>query len=169
MRTCFLLLLLTTLVTSFDRRYQQHSSILRQLQDLLEADDEAEFQVRHRSDRRMSDDDEKEQYMEIRASVGSNDTNTEITLQNRAAMNTRLRVLYTDKDGRPAIAETGRLWAGQTKSVQLPAGATNINIIVEKDIFFETWRQAYKGTLTNGNQCIRIVGVTLFSKIHPCK
>ena len=65
MRTCFLLLLLTTLVTSFDRRYQQHSSILRQLQgkfstcfisgntkdsllDLLETDDEAEFQLRHR-------------------------------------------------------------------------------------------------------------------------
>ncbi|CAF1160345.1 unnamed protein product [Adineta ricciae] len=185
MRTCFLLLLLTTLVTSFDRRYKHHSSILRQLQDLLEADNERQFQVGHRGEqfvrdtesdetdlyRRMSDDDEKEQYMEIRASVGSNDTNTgtEITLQNRAAMNTRLRVLYTDKDGKPAIAETGRLWSGQTKSVQLPAGATNINIIVEKDLFFETWREAYKGTLTNGNQCIRIVGVTLFSKIHPCK
>ena len=27
-------------------------------------------------DRRMFDDDENEQYMEIRASVGSNDTNT---------------------------------------------------------------------------------------------
>lgn len=84
-------------------------------------------------------------------------------------MNTRLRVLYTDKDGRPAIAETGRLWASQTKSVHLPAGATNINIIVEKDLFFETWREAYRGTLTNGNQCLRIVGVTLISKIHPCK
>jgi hypothetical protein len=92
-----------------------------------------------------------------------------ITLQNGAAMNTRLRVLYTDENGNPSIAETGRLWAGQKKSVQLPLNAKNINIIVEKDIFFENWRVAYKGTLTTNNQCIRIVGVTLFSKIHPCK
>ncbi|UJR14112.1 hypothetical protein I4U23_001108 [Adineta vaga] len=170
----------------FDYRFKQRSSRLQQLKDLLNDDDnEREFDLRHRNqqnendeesdetdfDRRISDNDDGEQYMEIRATVGSNETNTgsEITLQNRAAMNTRLRVLYTDKDGRPAIAETGRLWTGQTKSVQLLVGATNINVIVEKDLFFETWREAYKGTLTNSNQCIRIVGVTLFSKIHPCK
>lgn len=93
----------------------------------------------------------------------------EITLQNRAAMNTRLRVLYTDSNGNPAIAETGRLWAGQTKSIKLPAGAQHITVIVEKDIFMESWRVAYRGSLTNTNQCIRIVGVTLISKIHPCK
>lgn len=93
----------------------------------------------------------------------------EITLQNRAVMNTRLRVLYTDAKGNPAIAETGRLWSGQTKSVKIPAGAQHITIIVEKDIFFESWRVAYKGSLSNSNQCIRIVGVTLISKIHPCK
>jgi hypothetical protein len=92
----------------------------------------------------------------------------EITLQNRAAMNTRLRVLYTDANGNPSMAETGRLWAGQTKSVKLPFGAKNINVFVEKDLFFEHWRVAYKGTLTNENQCIRIIGVTLFSKIHSC-
>ncbi len=93
----------------------------------------------------------------------------EVTLQNRAAMNTRLRVLYTDANGSPSIIETGRLWAGQTKSVTLPFGAKNIKIIVEKDIFFENWRVAYEGALTNENECIRIVGVTLFSKIHSCK
>jgi hypothetical protein len=126
--------------------------------------------------------------MELRATIQSNETNSgnyflpyslnqyifyhsgpEITLQNRAAMNTRLRVLYTDANGNPGIAETGRLWVGQTKSVKLPAGAKNINILVEKDIFFENWHEAYKGTLTTDNQCIRIVGVTLISKIHPCK
>ncbi|CAF4840471.1 unnamed protein product [Rotaria sp. Silwood1] len=124
------------------------------------------------SDRRVFDDeDDEEQYMELRATVKSNETNSgfEITLQNRAAMNTRLRVLYSDANGNPAIAETGRLWGGQTKSVTLPADAKNINIIVEKDIFFENWRVVYKGTLTDRNQCIRIVGVTLFSKVHPCK
>lgn len=84
-------------------------------------------------------------------------------------MNTRLRVLYTDADGNPGIVETGRLWGGQTKSLKVPAGAKNINVIVEKDLFLETWRIAYKGTLTNENQCIRITGVTLFSKIHSCK
>ena len=102
-------------------------------------------------------------------SISSLILEVEITLQNRAAMNTRLRVLYTDSNGNPAIAETGRLWAGQTKSITLPADAEHITIVVEKDIFFESWRVAYKGPLTNGNQCIRIVGVTFISKIHPCK
>ncbi|CAF1348443.1 unnamed protein product [Adineta steineri] len=181
-KTCFMLLLLITLVNSYDNRYKHRSSILRNLQNLLE-DDEQEFHLKTgnkqyenneesddiESDRRIFDNDE--QYMEVRATTGTNETNTgpEITLQNRAAMNTRLRVLYTDANGTPAIAETGRLWTGQTKSVKLPVGSKNINIIVEKDLFFETWRVAYKGTLTNENQCVRIVGVTLFSKIHPCK
>jgi hypothetical protein len=126
--------------------------------------------------------------MELRATAESNGTNTGkyslfyspnqhllpftgsvITLQNRAAMNTRLRVLYVDANGTPAIAETGRLWGGQTKSVTLPSGAQSINIIVEKDLFFENWHVAYKGTLTTENQCIRIVGVTLISRIQPCK
>jgi hypothetical protein len=109
--------------------------------------------------------------MELRATAGSNETNTGpvITLQNRAAMNTRLRVLYTDTNGIPSIVESGRLWGGQTKSVTLPSNAQNIKIIVEKDIFFEHWRVAYEGTLTNGDQCLRIVGVTLISKIHSCK
>ncbi|CAF1547234.1 unnamed protein product [Rotaria sordida] len=182
MKTCFILLLLISFVTSFDNRFQRRSSIFRQLQDLLD-DDEQELDLTNRnnqyeydeksdeidSNRRIFDDEE--QYMELRATIKSNETNSgfEITLQNRAAMNTRLRVLYTDANGIPGLAETGRLWGGQTKSVILPDDAKNINIIIEKDIFFENWRVAYKGTLTNGNQCIRIVGVTLFSKIHPCK
>lgn len=109
--------------------------------------------------------------MELRATAGSVAMNSGpvITLQNRAVMNTRLRVLYTDASGNPLIAETGRLVAGQTKSVTLPTGAQHIKVVVEKDLFLEHWRVAYNGTLTNGNQCIRIVGVTLFSKIHPCK
>lgn len=83
-------------------------------------------------------------------------------------MNTRLRVIYIDAKGNPGIAETGRLWAGQTKSVKVPTDATRIKIIIEKDLFFETWRVAYEGTLTTSNQCIRIVGVTFSSKIHSC-
>lgn len=161
------------MVNSFDHRFKQRSSLIRQLQNLLD-NEEQEGELTYRSDRRIfgdDDDDEKEEYMILRATSQSNDTNAaiEITLQNRAAMNTRLRVLYTDANGSPSIAETGRLWAGQTKSVTLPAGSKNIKIIVEKDIFFESWRVAYEGTLTNGNECIRIVGVTLFSKIHSCK
>ena len=84
-------------------------------------------------------------------------------------MNTRLRVLYSDAACNPFLLETGRLFVGQSKSVTVPADAKNIKIIVEKDLIFETWRVAYTGTLSNGNQCIRIVGVTFSSKIHPCK
>ncbi|CAF1252847.1 unnamed protein product [Adineta steineri] len=145
------------MVNSFDNRYKHRSSILRNLQNLLE-DDEQEFHLKTRN--KQYENNEESDDVE---------SGPEITLQNRAAMNTRLRVLYTDANGTPAIAETGRLWTGQTKSVKLPVGSKNINIIVEKDLFFETWRVAYKGTLTNENQCVRIVGVTLFSKIHPCK
>jgi len=141
------------------------------------------------TDRRVFGDDDEERYLILRATAGSNETNTgkyfflflfyqsislnnlgvEVTLQNHAVMNTRLRVIYTDANGKPAMVETGRLWAGQTKSVKLPLGAQNINVIVEKDLFFESWRLAYKGTLTDEKQCIRITGVTLFSKIHSCK
>ncbi|CAF4935640.1 unnamed protein product [Rotaria magnacalcarata] len=204
MNSCFILVLLVPLATSFHRKFKQRSPIFSQLQDLLDDDDQG-FDLTSRnittiikhykvyvnlstlyiylneddysdidrvskSDRRALANDE-EHYMELRATTPSNGTNTgfEITLQNRAIMNTRLRVLYTDAQGTPAIAETGRLWVGQTKSVKLPVDAKNINIIVEKDLFFENWHVAYKGTLTNENECIRIVGVTLFSKIHPCK
>ena len=92
-----------------------------------------------------------------------------ITLQNRALMNTRLRVLYTDENCSPFLAETGSLWAFQTKSVTLPTNAKNIKIIVQKDLFAETWRVAYNGTLSEVNKCIRITGVTFSSKIKPCK
>ncbi|CAF1454059.1 unnamed protein product [Rotaria sordida] len=107
MKTCFILLLLISFVTSFDNRFQRRSSIFRQLQDLLD-DDKQELDVTNRnnqyeydeksdeidSNRRIFDDEE--QYMELRATIKSNETNSgfEITLQNRAAMNTRLRVLY---------------------------------------------------------------------------
>ncbi|CAM4749374.1 unnamed protein product [Rotaria magnacalcarata] len=180
MNSCFILVLLVPLATSFHRKFKQRSPIFSQLQDLLDDDDQGfdltsrnnivEMQQSQMKDRRALANDE-EHYMELRATTPSNGTNTgfEITLQNRAIMNTRLRVLYTDAQGTPAIAETGRLWVGQTKSVKLPVDAKNINIIVEKDLFFENWHVAYKGTLTNENECIRIVGVTLFSKIHPCK
>ncbi|CAF4106435.1 unnamed protein product [Rotaria socialis] len=193
MNSCFILLLLVPLVTSFHHKFKQRSTIFSQLQDLLDDDDQGfDLTSRNndysdinrdsqsgifisqtcnsyylfRTDRRLLDNGE-EHYMELRATTPSN--GFEITLQNRAMMNTRLRVLYTDAQGTPAIAETGRLWVGQTKSVKLPVDAKNINIIVEKDLFFENWHVAYKGTLTNENECIRIVGVTLFSKIHPCK
>ncbi|CAM2697713.1 unnamed protein product [Rotaria socialis] len=165
MNSCFILLLLVPLVTSFHHKFKQRSTIFSQLQDLLDDDDQG-FDLTSRNNRRLLDNGE-EHYMELRATTPSN--GFEITLQNRAMMNTRLRVLYTDAQGTPAIAETGRLWVGQTKSVKLPVDAKNINIIVEKDLFFENWHVAYKGTLTNENECIRIVGVTLFSKIHPCK
>lgn len=92
-----------------------------------------------------------------------------VTLQNRAAMNTRLRVLFTDSTGNPSILETGRVLLGQSKSVTLPTNAQHVRIIVEKDMFFEHWRLAYNGTLSNGNQCLRITGVTFRSKIHPCQ
>ena len=91
-----------------------------------------------------------------------------VTLQNRAAMNTRLRVLFTDANGNPSILESGRLLLGQTKSVHLPANVQHVRILIEKDIFFEHWRVAYNGTLTSGNQCLRIVGVTFHSKIRSC-
>jgi len=84
-------------------------------------------------------------------------------------MNTRLRVIYNDANGTPGVAESGRLWGGQTKSVKLPIGATNIYIIVEKDLFFENWRIAYNSTLTNENHCLRITGATFKSKVHSCK
>ena len=96
-------------------------------------------------------------------------TGSTITLQNRAVMNTRLRVLYTDAACNPFLLETGRLFVGQSKSVTVPADAKSIKIIVEKDLILETWRVAYNGTLTSGDRCIRIVGVTFASKIHPCK
>lgn len=92
-----------------------------------------------------------------------------ITLQNRALMNTRLRVLYTDENSVPFLAESGLLWVGQTKSVTLPIGAKNIKIIVQKDLFAENWRVAYSGTLDGVSKCIRITGVTLHSTIKPCK
>jgi hypothetical protein len=92
-----------------------------------------------------------------------------VTLQNRAAVNTRLRVLYIDASNNPFLAETGRLFAGQTKSVVLPFDAEHVRIVVEKDIFFETWRVVYNGTLDVGDRCLRIVGITLYTKIHACK
>jgi hypothetical protein len=86
-------------------------------------------------------------------------------------MNTRLRVLYTDANNSPFIAETGTLWALQTKSVTLPASAKNIKIIVEKDLFSGNWRVAYNGTLpaNASSQCLRITGVTVSSRIKSCK
>ena len=92
-----------------------------------------------------------------------------ITLQNRALMNTRLRVLYTDANCSPFIAETGRIMITQTKSVTLPSFAKNIKIIAEKDMFAENWRTVYSGSLTDASQCIRITGVTFKSTIKPCK
>ena len=84
-------------------------------------------------------------------------------------MNTRLRVLYTDANGNPGIGETGRVWGWQTKSVRLPAGAQHVRVIVEKDIFFESWRVVYDKPLEKPNQCIRITGVTFRSRIHLFK
>jgi len=92
-----------------------------------------------------------------------------ITLQNAAAMNTRLRVLYTDNKCSPYLAESGLLMTSQTKSVTLPSNAQNIKIIVEKDVFAENWRVAYTGTVTGATTCIRIIGSTFASKIKPCK
>jgi hypothetical protein len=92
-----------------------------------------------------------------------------ITLQNRATMNTRLRVLYTDENFLPSVAATGRLSVGQTKSVTLPVSAKNIKIIVQKDLFSENWHVAYSGTLDEPSKCIRITGRTLFSTIKQCQ
>ncbi len=92
-----------------------------------------------------------------------------ITLQNRALMNTRLRVLYTDENCTPFLAESGLLMTSQTKSVTLPNNAQHIKILVEKDMFAEHWRLAYNGTVTGASKCIRITGVTVSSPIKPCK
>lgn len=92
-----------------------------------------------------------------------------ITLQNRALMNTRLRVLFTDENCTPFLAETASLWVGQTKSVTLPANAKNIKVIVQKDILAGSWRVAYTGSLTDMSKCIRITGITLSSHVKPCK
>lgn len=139
-------------------------------------------------DRRREKEEENEvEYLELRATNGSGTSNTGknlrknssqfstlsigpvITLQNRAFMNTRLRVLYTDDKCSPFLAESGLLWVLQTKSVTLPSNARNVKIIVEKDLFAENWRVAYNGTLSDVNKCIRITGVTFSSKIQPCK
>lgn len=92
-----------------------------------------------------------------------------ITLQNRALMNTRLRVLFTDDNCSPFLAESETLWAFQTKSVQLPTSAKNVKIIVEKDLIAGTWRVAYNGTLSDVNKCIRITGTTLSSTTKACE
>jgi hypothetical protein len=83
-------------------------------------------------------------------------------------MNTRLRVLYTDKSGNPFLAESGVIMFLKTKSVTLPANAQNIKIIVEKDMFAGNWRTVYTGTLNAASTCLRITGVTFRSKIQPC-
>ena len=84
-------------------------------------------------------------------------------------MNTRLRVLYTDENCSPFLAESGLLWFLQSKSVTLPTNARNVKIIVEKDLFAENWRVAYNGTLSDVNKCIRITGTTFSSTVKPCK
>lgn len=83
-------------------------------------------------------------------------------------MNIRMRVLYVDTNGKPALGETGRLMAGQTRSVTLPIDSKQIQIIVEKDIFFENWRIIYQGTVKNSTECIRVTGVTFASRVHHC-
>ncbi|CAF5120057.1 unnamed protein product, partial [Rotaria sp. Silwood1] len=66
-----------------------------------------------------------------------------ITLQNRAAMDTRLRILYTDAACQPYIVESKILWTHQTTSVTIPSNAQNMKVIVQKDMIGRYWRDAH--------------------------
>lgn len=93
-----------------------------------------------------------------------------ITLQNRAAMSVRLRVLYTDENDIPFLLETGRLFTTKTKSVSVPSSAKHVTIIVDKEVFIDTWHNAYQGLLDSNlvDPCIRIIGTTFKSKVKLC-
>ncbi|CAF3418319.1 unnamed protein product [Rotaria sp. Silwood2] len=84
-------------------------------------------------------------------------------------MNTRLRALYTDSLCQPYLVESDTLWTHQTKSVSLPLTARNIKVVVQKDIVFGNWRDAYTFSMNTTKLCLRITGVTLSSKIQPCE
>ena len=91
-----------------------------------------------------------------------------ITLENRALMNTRLRVLYADGACVPFLAETDRVLFTRTEKVTLPADAKNVKITVEKEVFVNVWRSVYNGTLNGQSSCIRITGITLKSGVSQC-
>ncbi|CAF4469677.1 unnamed protein product, partial [Rotaria sp. Silwood2] len=92
-----------------------------------------------------------------------------ITLQNRAAMNTRLQVLYTYPDCEPFLMQSGTIMTHQTKSVTLPSYAQNIKVTVQKDMFANNWRDVDTVSMNGTTLCLRVVGVTVSSNIRPCE
>jgi len=135
---------------------------------LARANKDANRRANKDADRRViyEDDDDKD-FFELDARTVKN-TGPVITLQNRAAMNIRLRVFYTDANCIPDMAESGLLWAGQTKSVTLPGDSKNMRVTVQKDIFVNMWRSAYSANFTGTSLCIKITGVTLSSTAKQC-
>ncbi|CAF4141657.1 unnamed protein product [Rotaria sordida] len=117
------------------------------------------------------DEDENQDDLELRAASKSPTNNSEIviTLQNRAAMNTRLRVLYTDPACQPYLVETRSIMTHQTKSVVIPSNSRNIKVTVQKDMIASNWRDVGTVSMNNATSlCLRVVGVTVSSKLRPC-
>ena len=84
-------------------------------------------------------------------------------------MTTRIRALYTDADCIPYALESDTLWASQTKSLALPVDAQHIKVSIDKEVFIGSWVTVYNATLTGGNKCLRITGVTMSSTIKECE
>ncbi|CAF4801023.1 unnamed protein product, partial [Rotaria sp. Silwood2] len=117
------------------------------------------------------DEDEDEQNLESRVSSNSqtNSSGYVIILQNYAAMNTRLRVLYSDPQCQAHLIEGDTLMTHQTDSITVPPNARNIQVTVQKDIFANNWRDVHTVSMNSSKLCLRILGVTASSKIHPCE
>lgn len=91
-----------------------------------------------------------------------------ITLQNRAAMDARLQVLYTNANCEPFLAQSSTLLTSETTSVTLPTGSLNVKVIVQKDLIASNWRDAYTTKLNTTTLCLRITGVTVASNVEAC-
>ncbi|CAF4516813.1 unnamed protein product, partial [Rotaria sp. Silwood1] len=175
-----------------DKSFEQRIAALRSLLETREDHLEESYQERRhhqgetqqsrhaiKSNRRNflkdigdeADNDENEQDLEARASSNSqtNTTGIVITLQNHAAMDTRLSVLYTDPQCQPYLVQSDTLLTHQTKSVTLPSNAQNIKVTVQKDMFANNWRDAHTFSMNGTRLCVRIVGVTVSSKLRPCE
>ncbi|CAF4976703.1 unnamed protein product [Rotaria sp. Silwood1] len=191
-KTCLLLLFFVSLAASLDKTFEQHVAELRHflesrdgnLEDFNRERRRHEDEI-HRNKDAMDldlrsflklmedevDDDKHKEVLGSRESSNSqqNDGDFVITLQNRAAMDTRLRILYTDAACQPYIVESKILWTHQTTSVTIPSNAQNMKVIVQKDMIGRYWRDAHTVSMSGKRLCLRIVGVTLYSKIHPCE
>ncbi|CAF1528718.1 unnamed protein product, partial [Rotaria sordida] len=162
-KACLFFLLWVSLTASLDKDYEQRVAELRNLLELSEDDlQELGQDRRHNQDeiqksrnaidsdrqpflRNMKDEideDENQDDLGLRTTSNSQHNNAGIvvTLQNRAAMNTRLRVLYTDPACQPYLAETNTLVTHETGSVVIPSNSQNIKVTVQKDMIASNWR-----------------------------